>query len=99
MRLSALAESSGVSTPFLSLVETGERQPSLLVLRKLAGSLGIPPEVLIILSQPTSGNLQSADKRNQSLVTAIQKLMSVEQELQAKLGTEARKSGSKGRDD
>ncbi|MGB2984325.1 MAG: helix-turn-helix transcriptional regulator [Phycisphaerae bacterium] len=90
IRLAALAERSGVSVPFLSLVEHGERQPSLAVLRKIADGLGIPAEVLIMLSQPTGGHLQSNDRTTQSLVTAIQKLLRVEDDLRSKLASEAK---------
>lgn len=95
IRLAVLAERSGVSVPFLSLVEHGDRQPSLAVLRKIADGLGIPAEVLIMLSQPTSGHLQSNDRRTQSLVTAIQKLLSVEDDLRSKLTSEAKPRASR----
>lgn len=95
MRLAALAERGGVSVPFLSLVENGDRQPSLAVLRKLAEGLGIPSEVLIILSQPTEGHLNSDDRASQSLVTAIQKLLAVEGELKLELVTEAKRRASR----
>jgi len=88
IRLATLAERSGVSVPFLSLVEHGDRQPSLAVLRKVADGLGIPPEVLIMLSQPTSGHLQSDDRTTQSLIAAIQKMLAVEDDLRTKLGSE-----------
>ena len=97
MRLAALAERASVSVPFLSLVENGERQPSLAVLRKLANGLGIPPEVLIMLSQPSTGHLQIKDRTTQSLVRAIQKLQSVEDDLRSKLEAEPNSSEPKKR--
>ena len=97
MRLGALAERAGVSVPFLSLVENGDRQPSLAVLRQLAEGLGIPPEVLIMVAQPTSGHLESKDRTTQSLIESIQKLVSIENDLRSKLGKEQKTSASKRR--
>lgn len=90
MSLSVLAGKGGVSVPFLSLVENGKRQPSLVVLRRLAAALAIPPEVLIILAQPPEGCLRSGDPESQSLVAAIQKMLLVEKELRSKLAPEAK---------
>ena len=90
MRLASLAKRGGVSVPFLSLVENGERAPSLVVLRKLAAGLGIPSDVLIILAQPTEGNLQSNDPASRSLVSAIEKMLTVEDDLRKELGMEAK---------
>ena len=92
MRLATLAQHAGVSVPFLSLVENGERQPSLDVLRRVADGLSIPSEVLIMLSQPSTGHLQSKDQTTQSLVRAIQKLQSVEDDLRSKLEPEPNSS-------
>lgn len=94
MRLAALAERGEISVPFLSLVENGDRQPSLAVLRRIANGLGIPPEVLIMLSQPTSGHLESKDQTTRSLVTAIQKMLTVENDLRSKLTSECKPRAS-----
>lgn len=98
MRLSALAGVGGISVPFLSLVENGDRQPSLAVLRRLADGLGIPPEVLIILAQPPDGRLESGDQESQSLVAAIQKMLSVEEELKSRLAPEAKTDETRSND-
>jgi transcriptional regulator with XRE-family HTH domain len=94
MTLGALAERSGVSVPFASLVESGGRHPSLHVLRRVAEALGIPTEVLIMLSQPSGGNLRTSDRATDSLVRSIQKLFSVETELRSKLASEAKPRAS-----
>lgn len=98
MKLAMLAERGGVSVPFLSLVENGERQPSLVVLRKLAEGLGIPPETLILLSQPPGGNLRSGDQISQSLVAAIKKLIAVEEEIRSKIASGAKVHAPKNAD-
>ena len=68
IRAGTLAKDSKISTPFLSLVEQGKRNPSLDVLRRIAHALGIPSEVLILLSQPKSGSLKSKSGRTQELM-------------------------------
>lgn len=85
MRQGILAIRSRVSTPFLCLVETGDRQPSLAVLRRIAGGLLIPAEVLIMLSQPTGGRLHVKDAHTRTLITMIRKMFAVEESLRIAL--------------
>ena len=85
MRLGVLAVRSRISAPFLSLVEGGDRQPSLAVLRRIADALGIPAEVLIMLSQPTGGRLQVKDQHTRNLVTTIRKMLAIEESLRIAL--------------
>ncbi|GAA1705038.1 hypothetical protein GCM10009808_23770 [Microbacterium sediminicola] len=47
MSMRALARSSGVSQPFLSLVERGQSAPSLSTLYRIAGALGVAPTTLM----------------------------------------------------
>ena len=58
-----LARDSDLTPSFLSLVENGRRQPSLAVIRRLAGSLLIPEEVLIWDSVELPDNLDEKDRR------------------------------------
>jgi transcriptional regulator with XRE-family HTH domain len=46
----ALAHKSGVSYPYLSQIETGDRQPSLKTMAKLAQALELPLEMLASVS-------------------------------------------------
>ena len=50
----ALAAASGVSLRFLAQIETARGNPSLMVMRKIAGALGIPLESLIGDAAPAS---------------------------------------------
>jgi len=84
-RLNVLAEKSRMSVPFLSLVERGEREPSLGALERIADALGIPPEALLLLSQTGRGTLRTTDQRARDLAKAIQKLVDVERKLRDKL--------------
>jgi len=45
-----LAERSGVSQGFLSLIEKGEREPDFELIEKIAGALKIPPQLVLLLA-------------------------------------------------
>lgn len=83
MRLNRLAVKARVSVPFLSLLENGERQPSLGALRRIAAGLRVPSEVLIVLSQPRGGTLRTPVKRARALGAAIVKLAEAEESLRS----------------
>lgn len=85
LKLNALAKAAKVSVPFLSLVENGERQPSLDVLRKIAKGLEIPPEVLILLSVGNNTDLQSTNAEVRDLSNSLSRLIKLEAQLQEKL--------------
>jgi transcriptional regulator with XRE-family HTH domain len=86
VKVGDLAKRAGVSTPFLSLIEKGERQPSLRVVRQIAQALEVPPEALFILAQPSMGSLLSASAFTNDLVEALGKLADAELQLRQKLG-------------
>jgi transcriptional regulator with XRE-family HTH domain len=81
--MSEMARRSGVSTPFVSLLEKGEREPSLKVLRRMAQTLGIPPESLL---QIVTGTGIASKKNGTAAITkAIQQLIDVEEKLRTLL--------------
>ena len=88
LKLKDVAEASGVSTPFVTLIEQGEREPSLTVLRRIAIALDIPVEALILLSQPTEGKIETRDRKAKGLMRSIQHLVSAEQNLKKYLEEE-----------
>lgn len=45
-----LAEKVGLSPSYVSLIESGRREPPLSVLREIASALGIPIDLLLLLS-------------------------------------------------
>lgn len=83
--LGVIAEHAKVSVPFLSLVERGERQPSLDVLRRISAALAVPSEVLILLAMPDEEGLKAGSKSAGDLVQSIKKLAEAEDLLRAKL--------------
>lgn len=95
MRLGQLAKSASVSTAYLSLVENGERRPSLDVLQRVADALGIPPEALVILAVSPTGSLHSSDRATQRLTASLRKMEDAENSLRQKLEREFPNRGSK----
>tara|TARA_R100001143_G_C3312561_1_gene110843 strand:- start:132 stop:482 length:351 start_codon:yes stop_codon:yes gene_type:complete len=82
MKLNSLAKSAGVSVPFLSLVEGGDRQPSLHVLRKLAEGLSIPSEALILMSVGNNSELTSSDEVTTEITKNVDRLIKLEEKLE-----------------
>ena len=87
LRASQVAKQAGISNPFLSLIERGERQPSLDVVGRVAEALGVPMESLILLSRPKS-NLKSTNKAANGLALAVVRLAEAEHALRQKLEKE-----------
>ncbi len=58
-----LAARAQLSPSFLSLVENERRRPSLAVIRRLAGALSLPEEVLIWDAVELPDNLDQRDRR------------------------------------
>tara|TARA_R110002096_G_scaffold374123_2_gene567678 strand:+ start:188 stop:538 length:351 start_codon:yes stop_codon:yes gene_type:complete len=85
IKLSALAKKAGVSPPFLSLVEGGERQPSLKVLRNLAKELSVPSEALILMSVGNKSELKSSDEVTTEITKSVGRLIRLEEKLEALL--------------
>lgn len=87
LRLNRLAEAAGVSTPFLSLIESGGRQASLRVLRSIAKALDVPSEVLILLCVGSDSTLRTTDQASVRLQESIRKLADAEDDLRRTLYT------------
>jgi transcriptional regulator with XRE-family HTH domain len=84
-RLGEVAKNAGVSVPFLSLVENGERGPSLDVVVRLSMALKLPVDVLLLLTQSGKTTLKTSDRRTMGLVKAIQAVDEAEKKLRSKL--------------
>lgn len=85
LRLGEVAKKAGVSVPFLSLVENGEREPSLDVVVRLSMALKLPMDVLLLLTQSGKTTLRTSDRRTMGLVKAIQAVDEAEKKLCSKL--------------
>jgi len=58
-----LAEAAGLTPSFLSLIESGEREPSLATIRSLAKALKTPAEIVIWDAVEVPKNLNKEDRR------------------------------------
>jgi transcriptional regulator with XRE-family HTH domain len=65
-----LAERAGVTASYLSLLESGQRQPSVGTIKKLCKALGVPVDLLMLLA---AGREEGTDM--QRLSEALLKLL------------------------
>ena len=82
--LKDVASAASISNPFLTLVEKGERQPSLDVLRRIAAALAVPVETLILISQPDMAVKCTSD-RAERIMKSIERLADAEEALRHQL--------------
>lgn len=85
MKQNALAAAAKISVPFLSLVENAERQPSIGVLRRIAEALGVPSEVLILMSVGPESGLTTSDVSTNEISESVNRLIDLEARLRAML--------------
>lgn len=83
--LRELAKDAGLSVPFLSLVESGKRQPSLTALQSIGKALKVPPEVLLMLGMGPQSKLKSTDPNTIDITKSIEKLIDLERKLKSVL--------------
>jgi transcriptional regulator with XRE-family HTH domain len=94
---SELARRSGLSVPFVSLVERGQRQPSLQALRKVARALDVPAETLVIMAVGTEVLLRSCNPAAARLTRSVRKLLQIEDRLRKVLWSKEMTSESRKR--
>jgi transcriptional regulator with XRE-family HTH domain len=80
--ISELAKKATVSVPLLSLIEKGERTPSMELLKKISTVLRIPLSSLILLLSDTD-DVNSDDPYVNQIVETVQKLTKMEDHLRA----------------
>jgi transcriptional regulator with XRE-family HTH domain len=81
IRLGIVASNAGVSAPYLSLVERGEREPSLSVLHSLARALEVPFDALILLAQGSKSQLKTESEVAQRVADSVNRLTKAEEAL------------------
>jgi len=86
LSLGELARNAQISTAYLSLIESGNRNPSLDVLDRLSSALRLPTDLLISISQPGEGSLVSTRNELGEVVNAVRKLELAESKLRERLG-------------
>lgn len=60
LSLDELAERSGLSQSYLSMIESGKRKPTLSSIEKVSKALGVPTPILLFLAAE-KGELQGLD--------------------------------------
>jgi transcriptional regulator with XRE-family HTH domain len=85
MKLGELAERAEISAPFLSLIESGERNPSINLLRSIAGALGVPSEALILMSLGSDTQLKTTDPKVAEITKSLNALVRIEDKLKSLL--------------
>ncbi len=83
--LKELALKAKISSAYLSLIESGKREPSLGVLQKIGKGLRVPSELLILLGQPRGSALKTDDSRIERMATAVKKMRDAETRLRDSL--------------
>jgi transcriptional regulator with XRE-family HTH domain len=66
-----LAEAADLTPSFLSLIEKGDREPSLATIRKIADALKIPAEIIIWDAVDVPKHLSKQDQRQCELAKLI----------------------------
>ncbi|NLX59554.1 MAG: helix-turn-helix transcriptional regulator [Phycisphaerae bacterium] len=79
--LTQLATQAKISKPYLCLIESDARSPSLGVMERLGAALGVPTDVLIMCASRGKGTLVSSDQSADRLMTLFERLTDVEREL------------------
>jgi len=82
LSISELAKKSAVSVPLLSLIEKGDRTPSMELLKKIAITLQIPLSSLILLLSDAD-DVSSDDPHVNQIVETVQGLAKMERKLRA----------------
>lgn len=80
-KVNELAKEAELSVSMLSMIETGQREASLAVLRRIASCLNVPLDVLLAITQPGEGTLSSSDDRAKKISSALGRLERIEDEL------------------
>ena len=80
LSISELANKAAVSVPLLSLIEKGERTPSMALLKKISTVLQIPMSSLILLLSDTD-DVSSDDPYANQIIETVQELTKMENRL------------------
>lgn len=87
--LAVLGELSGLSPSYLSLLETGKRQPTLDTLDKIASGLGVSTSALILLATPPEDLIEVSDPTKKKLIEALFLLLTELNDTETKVSEKA----------
>lgn len=80
IRANTVASNAGISVAMLSMIESGEREPSQEVVERIAGALGVPVSSLSAAARE-KGAPRSRSTRERRLEASIQLLVDAESRL------------------
>jgi transcriptional regulator with XRE-family HTH domain len=87
--LRQVAVEAGVSVPYLSLLETERRSPSVDKLKALAEALDVPSDFLILVASGAKSSLSSGENTVARLFALLERLTVVQRELKNEIETKA----------
>lgn len=79
--LKALADCAQISVPYLSLVESEKRSPSVDVLRRISEALETPLDVFLSIGSGANSSLFTNDIKIDRMVSFLNQMQSVEKKL------------------
>lgn len=84
--LGVLATDSGLSVPYLSLLESDKRTPSLDAIKRIAESLEVPIDVFVLIGSGEDCSLTSTDDLTARLLRVVRRMESLRTKLKDALG-------------
>ena len=84
--LGVTANESGLSIPYLSLVEADKRTPSLEAIGRIAQCLEVPADVFVLIGSGEGSSLSSSDDLTGRLLGVVRGMETLRQKLRDTLG-------------
>jgi transcriptional regulator with XRE-family HTH domain len=84
--LGVVANESGLSVPYLSLVESDKRTPSLEAIGRIAQCLDVPTDVFLLIGSGENSSLSSSDDLTERLLGVVRRMETLRQKLKDTLG-------------
>jgi len=72
--LGSLASEAQISTPYLSLVESDKRTPSLDVIKRLSKALSIPADIFFLIGSGPNTSLNSSNDLTSRLISILNQM-------------------------
>lgn len=82
LKVNDLAKAAKVSPSLISLIESGERQPSIDILRRIADALGVPSEAILVMA---FNSMQTRNERAGRIAKKVEQLIEIEENLKSML--------------
>jgi len=97
--LGALATQSKLSVPYLSLVESDKRTPSLDAIKRLAETLEVPADIFLLIGSGRGSCLTSTDDLTDRLLAFVNRMEALQEKLKDALDKQGGKATTRGNDD